>query len=266
MVAAVKRTMTSRVVLLVALALAFTGFVGSAADARTARATSPATGPATSLVGVPVVPCQAINGASPTPTAGVPRLLATTISKAASQRLNFYSNGVITVLGPKGWACTSLFAADGSQSLAAFPPGQLDPSLPDAPATAQGVIGRVDFTGHGPGVALVCGLFPDAPAVKSFGSNGGFSCSLPAAEVTQRPTPDLAIFHDPATIKGSGDLSGGPKPVSGVVILPQSDPGNVGNVSKETCALASRDSGLCDAIVSDFAVRAFPSEVLRPGQ
>jgi hypothetical protein len=265
MVAAVKGTMTSRVVLLVALALALTGFVGSAAEARTGSATSPVTGPTTSLVGIPVVPCQATSGTSQRPTAGVPRLLAATMTKASSTRLNFYSNGVITVLGPKGWACTSLFATDGSESLAAFPPGQADPSLSDAPTNAHGVIGRVDFTGHGPGVALVCGLFPDAPAVKSFGPNAGFSCSLPAAEVTERPTPDLAIFHDPAMIKGSGDLSGGPNAVSGVVILPQSDPGNVGNVSKETCALASRDSGLCAAIVSDFVVRAFPSEV-RPGQ
>jgi hypothetical protein len=266
MVAAVKGTMTSRVALLVALALALMGFVGSAADARTESATSPVTGPTTSLVGIPVVPCRATSGTSQSPTAGVPRLLAATISKASSKRLTFYSNGVITVLGPKGWACTSLFAADGGESLAAFPPGQADPTLSDAPGTAQGVIARVDFTGHGPGVALACGLFPNAPAVKNFGPNGGFSCSLPAAEVTERPTPDLAIFHDPVMTKGSGDLSGGPHAVSGVVILPESDPGSVGNISKATCALASRDSDLCPAIVSDFVVRAFPSEVLRPGQ
>jgi hypothetical protein len=258
-----------RVVLIVvvaACALSVGTTVAPTANAGTAHAKSPTPGSVTSLVAVPVVACQAVSGVSPSPEAGIPRLLATTMSKASSKRLNFYSNGVITVLGPKGWACTSLFAADGSQSLAAFPPGQADPSSGDAPSNSQGVIGRVDFTGHGPGFALACGLFPNAPAVKNFGNNAGFSCSPSASETVDRPTPDVAIFHDPPNVKGSGDLSGGPNPVSGVVLLPQSDPGNTGNVSKETCALTTRDSDLCNAVVSDFVVREFPPEVLRPGQ
>ncbi len=244
-----------------------TGLIGvpSVAYAAIGGAKHPAQPPASTLVAVPVIPCQVESGSGQNPVAGVPQLLAALLPRSVSSRLNYYSNGEITVLAPKGWACSSLFAADGGRNLVAYPAGQADPSNGSAPAGAQGVVGILDYTEHGPGVDEVCGLFPNAPAVQRFGAQPG-SCQQFSSETVSRPTPDVAIFRDPLNSKGSGDFVGDANPVSGVVIFPQNDPGSAGNIAKETCGLSLRDSTLCPWIISDFVVRLFPAEVAQSGQ
>jgi hypothetical protein len=230
----------------------------TAAGARDASPRSPLPPLAT----VPVVSCPVEVGAGSPPTVGIPRLLTASLPAKTASRLSAFSNGIFTVLGPKGWACSSLFAADGSQNLGVFPPGESDPTAFDASNTLRAVIARVDYLGHGPGVSLVCDLFPNAPGVKSLGDpkQFGSSCSPPANEVVQRPTPDVALFRDRPSVKGTGDLSGGPNQVSGVLVFPQNDPASVGNIAKESCALPRNLASLCGAILSDFAVREFPRE------
>jgi hypothetical protein len=63
--------------------------------------------------GVPVMACQP-NGPD-APHTGIPTHLATPVSTKTAGHLSFYSNGVITILAPRGWACSNRFAEDGSE-------------------------------------------------------------------------------------------------------------------------------------------------------
>jgi hypothetical protein len=224
----------------------------------------PPNSPTATPVAIPVVPCPVTSGTNQTPVVGVPQRLAATLPGSISSRLNFYSNGEMSVLAPKGWACTSLFATDGGHNLVAYPPGQANPSNGSAPPDAQGVVGILDYTGHGPGVEEICGLFPNAPVVQHYETEVG-NCHQSPSETISRVTPDVATFRDPPNVKGSGDFVGDANPISGVAIFPQNDPGNVGDITKETCGLASRDSAVCAWIIGDFMVRSFPIELAQSG-
>jgi hypothetical protein len=93
----------------------------------------------------------------------------------------------------------------------------------------------------------------------------GNNCHQFPSEAIGRVTPDVATFRDPPNVKGSGDFVGDANPISGVAIFPQNDPGNVGDITKETCGLAPRDSTLCAWIIGDFIVRSSPIELAQSG-
>ncbi len=211
---------------------------------------------AASLVGVPVVTCRAELGAPGATPPRSPAKLAIAVDARDTSRVRFYSDGFVTVLGPKGWSCSGLEAADGSQSLSVFPAGQPDPSKGgQPPAGAAGVTAFLDYTGHGPGAELVCGLFPGTQAATLAGETGGCP-SVPSREQVSRPTADVATFVDPAGVRGSGVPSGGTNAAAGVVLFPQlsPEPGSV-NVAKATCTAPSSLRSVCDLVVADFVAR-----------
>ena len=72
---------------------------------------------------LPVISCPTSYGVQPPPSPFVPHELPTT---SVVRGLSYYSNGRITVLGPAGWACGALVAADGGQKLDVYPPGKPD--------------------------------------------------------------------------------------------------------------------------------------------
>ncbi|HSO97151.1 MAG TPA: hypothetical protein VLV81_14045 [Acidimicrobiia bacterium] len=209
---------------------------------------------------VPVTSCQTTFGGD---QASAPRIadqlpLAATTKTAA--RVAFYSDGFVTLLGPRGWSCHGVEAADGGRSLSVFPPGQTDPLLGDhLGAGASGVTAIVEYTGHGPGAQLVCGLFPHTAAADL--ARGIASCPAPPSrEQLERPTPDVVVFRDPPGVTGSGAPSGGHNPATGLVNFPQlrPEPSSV-PVAKETCTLPSSTGGLCGPIVADFLTRSLPA-------
>jgi hypothetical protein len=226
----------------------------------TAVAAQPTTA-ATPLRAVKVVSCRAQFGAPGSAPRWSPSSLPVALPARTAAQVSFYSDGFVTVLGPKGWDCAGLEAADGGASLSVFPAGQQNPLSSDhPPANAAGVTVRLDYTGHGPGAEVVCALFPGTEAASLATSTGGCP-ALPHAEAIQHPTPDVATFFDPAGVQGSGEPSGGRNAASGVVIFPQlhPEPGSV-NVAKATCTLPGASSSLCGPILGDFVTRDLPVE------
>jgi len=112
----------------------------------------------TSLIGeLPVISCTTTCGAPPN---GTPFVAHQLVTNTAVRGLSYYSNGQITVLGPAGWACSALVAADGGQSLAVYPAGKPDYTATSVPKGAQIVEVFADYSGHIPEADLVCAFFP----------------------------------------------------------------------------------------------------------
>jgi hypothetical protein len=211
---------------------------------------------------VPVASCQTVFGAQESPAPRIAAELPLAASAATAARLAFYSNGFVTILGPRRWTCRAVEAADGGRSVSVFPPGQTDPLLADhPPSDAAGVTVLFDYTGHGPGALLVCSLFPRSDAAAL--ARGVAPCpALPRREQLERPTPDSVVFHDPPGVKGTGSPSGTHNAASGFVSFPQlrPEPSSV-PVAKLTCSLPPAVSGLCPAIIGDFLTRSVPAAI-----
>ncbi|HEV2309832.1 MAG TPA: hypothetical protein VGU73_04880 [Acidimicrobiia bacterium] len=210
-----------------------------------------------SRVLLPVVGCPARAGVAGLSTPPIPTQLGAAVRAGVASRLRFYSDGFMVVLAPTGWTCTGLEAADGGQSISVFPAGQTDPlAAATTSADAAAVTARFDYTGHGPGAQLVCGLFPSSAAARLAAATGGCT-TVPAREVVRRPSRDVATFVDPPGVSGTGEPSGGANAASGAVFFPQPvRPSPSVNVAKVTCTVPRALVSLCPLIVGDLVGRA----------
>jgi hypothetical protein len=210
---------------------------------------------------LPVVPCNTTFGVEQTEP-WFPRRLAVSVPSAQQRGLSFYSNGFITLLGPRGWACSALVAGDGGQALGVYPPGNPDPTMELPRPGSELVLAETDYTGHGPGEQLACGLFRSSEAHASMQNAGMLSeCAPPPdREADSRLTNDIVQFDDPPGVRGSSAGSGGRLPGRGVLIYPQSpstSPSGV-NVAKLSCTLGSPMANLCPTLIGDFVARSYP--------
>lgn len=255
-----KRGMLGPLLFVVGLVLALTSEgIGAAATSRGHTTAPKVTGSVTVL---PVISCPTTYGTETNRTPFVPRRLPTTVS---SQRLSFYSNGLLTVLGPSGWTCGALVAMDAGQQLDVYPPGKPNYSELLPPKGAELVRVLADYTGHLPGAQEVCALFPRSAAASEVESSG-FSCHAPAAQKQRQLTPDVVTFSDPPEVTGTGAGSGGALTSSGAAVYPQlaySSTASV-DVSLLSCTLPKRLSSLCPAILGDFLVRYPPHYTATP--
>jgi hypothetical protein len=248
-------------------------------------------------VAFPVVPCVDAAFGTPikSATGWTPTILVAPIPTSLVGKVTFYSDGVHTLLGPVGWTCalvasgasgqgypastttttvagatgttvpaapligqSAAIAANGSTTLALYPPNDPTPPTSGAPtAGSEGVFATYASTGSSAGVDLVCPFFT-IPSWQAH--SAGCSTSKPVGELTNSLTPDLTAVADPAGVVGNLAASGGQEAVTGVVIFPQVPSavsyGRSENVVAESCALV--DPSLCPTIVSDFEVREFP--------
>ena len=217
--------------------------------------TAPAGGVAVAVL--PVVPCPTTYGVQPNATPFVAHQLP---AATAASGLSFYSNGRLTVLGPAGWACSALVAADGGQRLDVYQPGQPDLSTHQAPPGTAVIQVDADYTGHGPGAQLICPLFPNSPAATFLSPS--LPCPAHASrEHLTRLSDDVVSFEDPAGVIGAGAGSGGSLNSVGAAVYPQMNPEPEGGVTVDvlSCTLPSRNSDDCDAIEADFLVRNPPT-------
>jgi hypothetical protein len=230
----------------VGIAVAGLGITGLAGAAGAARA----------AVVVPVVSCPAALGAQGPGAPSVPGGITATLPSGGDQ-LRFYSDGFVTLLAPIGWSCAGVEAADGGLSLSVFPAGQADPlsAKQPLPTSAVGVTALLDYTGHGPGAQLVCGLFPGTRAARLAAVTGGCA-SRPSREQVKGPRAGVVRFVDPPGVKGSGEPSGGRARAVGAARYSRRrpEPASV-NVAKVTCTLGGTLTGRCPAIVDDFLAR-----------
>jgi len=225
----------------------------TASSSSSPAATTTALAGGTAVTVLPVVPCSTSYGVQPSGTPFVARQLPSAIALGG---LSFYSNGRITVLGPAGWVCSALVAADGGQELDVYQPGQSDLSTHAVPPGTEVVQINSDYTGHGPGALLICPLFPSSPA----GTFLGTSVPCPARathEHVARLTDDVVTFTDPAGVRGSGAGSGGSLATIGAAVYPQITPEPPGGVMVYllSCTLPATSAENCDAIEADFLVR-----------
>ncbi len=232
------------------------GIGGTPASAATRHELKGAVLAKPSLRVLPVVPCTTTYGAGSPPSPFVARQLPATTS---IRDLRFYSNGRITVLGPAGWTCGALVAADGGQRLDVYPPGKPNYSTMLAPKGAELVEVQVDYTGHIPGASLVCPLFPGSAAAPVL-KESGFGCQRATNEKTERLTPDVVAFTDPPDVTGSGTGSGGSLTSVGAAVYPQLSQGSDASVhlSLLSCTLPRSDRSVCGAIEGDYLVRNAP--------
>jgi hypothetical protein len=238
---------------------ASTTLVSPAASSSTTTTTAPLNGEVS--VAFPVVACTTAFGGTSS-EGWKPTILLAPIPTALVGKVQFYSDGVHTLLGPTGWDCTESVPASGAVSLAVVPPG----SAPAATSTSttgppaagtEGIFATFVSTGHILGIAMVCPFF----TVPSWQAEEA-KCppAKPAGEVSTMATPDVASVSDPAGVAGNLAGSGGFFPVTGVILFPQVVPavtnGSSIDVADESCAIA--DAGLCPTVLSDFEVREFP--------
>ena len=232
------------------------GILGLVLVAAASSASAAATGRATA-VSIPVVSCPARAGVGGSSQPPIPTQLTAAVASSVASRLHFYSDGYLVVLAPTGWTCTGLEAADGGQSLSVFPAGQVDPLAVAATGVdAAAITARFDYTGHGPGAQLVCGLFPASAAARFAKATGGCT-KVPAREVVHHPSRDVATFRDPPGVNGTGEPSGGTNAASGAVVFPPPiRAGASANVAKATCTVPRALASLCPPIITDFVGRA----------
>ncbi len=208
-------------------------------------------------VAFPVVACSTSAG-QPLGTVGWrPTVLLAPIPTALVGKVEFYSDGVHTVLGPSGWACSQENADQGSSGLVVYPPGSNPPVAPNPPAGTDGIFALFDNTGTVEGISQVCPYF----TIPSWQQNEAH-CSgpKPTGEQISNPTPDVVSITDPTDVTGMLEGSGGDHAVTGAVIFPQSMPavtdGSSVGIAVESCSLTT--TSLCPTIISDFEVREFP--------
>jgi hypothetical protein len=238
---------------------ASTTLVPPAASSSTTTTTAPLNGEVS--VAFPVVACTTPFGTTSS-QGWKPTILLAPIPTVLVGKVQFYSDGVHTLLGPTGWDCTESVPASGAVSLAVVPPGSAPAGTGTSttgppPAGTEGIFATFVSTGHILGVAMVCPFF----TVPSWQAEE-VKCppAKPAGEVSTMATPDVASVSDPAGVTGNLAGSGGFFPVTGVILFPQVVPavtnGSSIDVAGESCSIA--EAGLCPTVLSDFEVREFP--------
>jgi hypothetical protein len=248
------------VVVVIVLVIASSLWAASASASKYRNSKRPASAQshtsAATISVLPVISCPTTYGAGSGSDPFVPHQLPT---DAPVHDLNFYSNGVITVLGPAGWACTALVAADGGQKLDVYPPGKPDYSVNIVPKGAAVVEVDADYTGHLPGAEEVCALFPHSAAASEVAQDD-MACPAPTGETTSALTEDVVKFTDQPGITGTGAGSGGSLKSAGAAVYPQipfASDASV-DISFLSCTLPSKTAHLCSAILGDFLVRNPP--------
>ncbi len=209
-------------------------------------------------VAFPVVACTTVYGVPVSNRGWRPAILLAPIPTPLVGKVEFYTDGTHTLLGPAGWTCSQSAAATGASGLVVYPPNDPNPPTSGAPpAGTEGVFATFAATGRAPGVTLVCPYFT-IPAWQQTEAN--CTGAKPTGEQTAMPTPDVVSITDPTDVTGTLQGSGGTQPVTGVVIFPQAEPavtdGSSIDVAQESCSLT--DATLCPTIISDFEVREFP--------
>jgi hypothetical protein len=191
---------------------------------------------------LPVVSCPTSSGAD-LPAVSLPQSRPVAVPQALAGDLSLYADdqGVMELLGPKGWSCTAAIGADGSGGVTVYPAGA-------GPSSAVAIAGSETSACVGCTLAQACPLFPSAATVLR--SDLGQACpARPAAETVTSIAAGIMSFEDPPGVKGDGHPSGGPYPANGVMTYhPSAQDGSW----QETCTLPASEKDICTAALDTF--------------
>ena len=262
-----------RILFMAVVVLSIGGLAGpvGAATHRTAKKSTTATTSSTSIGELPVISCTTTYGGE---TPASPPFVASQLpTTTTAKELSYYSNGLITVMGPAGWACSALVAGDGGQNLSVYPPGEprhWQRQRPRRPKDAQNVALRLSTPGTSQ-APMSCAASSRSRPRPAFVQSAQQPCAgLPAGEKTTQLTPDVVTFVDPPRVVGAGAGSGGTLTSIGAAVYPQLPFGGDDSVNVDVlgCTLGGKLAQLCRPIEGDFLVRNPPTYVpppLEPG-
>lgn len=215
---------------------------GSAKPAQVASpAPTAAAGPVTASL--PVVSCPTSLGVDQ-PAVPLPRTRPVSVPQALAAGLSLYADtqGVMQILGPKGWSCTAAYGADGSGGVTVYPRGA-------GASSPVAIAGSETSACAGCTLSQACPLFPSA--AKALRSALGLACPArsPAAETVAPIAAGIVAFEDPPGVKGAGQPSGGRYPANGVLTYHPSAPDGSW---QETCTLPASEKDVCTAVLNTF--------------
>jgi hypothetical protein len=179
------------------------------------------------------------------PPVSLPRSRPVAVPQTLAGALSLYADtqGIMEILGPKGWSCTAFYGADGSGGITITPAG----AGPSSPAV---IAGSETSACVGCTLGQACPLFANAAA--AYLADFGQPCPSrpPVAETVVAIATGIVTFEDPPGVKGDGRPSGGQYPAHGVMTYHPSaqDYGSW----QETCALPASEMNICTAALDTF--------------
>ena len=215
-----------------------------------ASAVVSATPTASTLVALPVVECSTQYGindpgpAGPVNSVSVPGAVASGLANYTDTLHN------MSVVGPRGWHCSAIDAADGNEFLFIAPPG-ISSSALTSNAYTKDVREGIGATSGGSAqipFEFTCAAMPD------LGLTGTFPChKVPAGEKFTRIDHTTADFIDPPGVTGIGTPSGGRYTARGRLrYSPRPIPTMGDGAAEVTCTLPASDANLCQTILDYF--------------
>jgi hypothetical protein len=158
----------------------------------------------------------------------------------------------IVVIGPTGWSCHAVDAADGNVSIMVTPPGVASETMsqPFIRDTREGIHAFLASAGTGSVPDLLCPVMPDLISA----SWSGRPCQQkPPTETIIRDNPVAAEFYDPPGVVGDGAPSGGRYQAMGRVLENPAQGAEPQGAAAVTCTLPAQPVGLlCDDVVAEF--------------
>ena len=202
---------------------------------------------------LPVVACSTTYG-GPTPNnAQLPPSLAESVPADLAGQLAVYTDeqGLMDLLGPRGWACSANFGADGSGGVQVYPAGEtLSSGALSQGSTEQAIVGSQTSACFGCRVDQACPLFASAATDEQ--NNYGTPCptTRPPTETVETISSGVVGFSDPPDVAGDGNPSGGAYPADGVMTYQSGKDSNGSWL--DTCTLPDNEQQLCTAVLNDF--------------
>jgi hypothetical protein len=207
---------------------------------------------------VPLVECVTGAGSTSSPKP-LPATRQVSVPKSMAKQLAAYTDdqGEMYLVAPRGWTCQATVGADGNDSVAVYPPGEVGTSKfalgHTWPKSAQAVTGDILPSCLACYVGQACTFFPDAEKdlVRNYGQQ--IKCaSLPQREGILRVSSSVISFEDPPGVIGTGEPSGGDFPAEGVVTFKEGTGGTTYGSAMQTCTLPAREHALCTAVIDAF--------------
>ena len=164
-----------------------------------------------------------------------------------------YTDGLhnMSVVGPRGWNCSAIDAADGNEFVFIAPPGTSSSALTSNPYTKdarEGIGATFGVSAQLP-FEFTCASMPDLGVT----SDAEQCHKVPVGEQFTRINHTTADFIDPPGVAGIGTPSGGRYTARGQLrYSPRPIPTMGDEAAEVTCTLPASDASLCQTILDYF--------------
>jgi hypothetical protein len=216
----------------------------------TPSAVRSATHTSLTLEALPVVECPTQYGIADPGPAG--QVKPVSVPGDVAPGLANYTDGLhnMSVVGPRGWHCSAIDAADGSESLFIAPPGTSSAPSPNSYTKdpREGIGANSGASAQIP-FELTCAAMPDLGVT----SDAEPCPKVPAGEQFTRINHTTADFIDPPRVLGIGTPSGGSYTARGQIrYSPRPIPTMGDEAAEVTCTLPASDASVCQTILDGF--------------